>query len=216
MDDKEKKKLKKVAKKQVLSKVQKEKILKDAKGVREKLDKEAKKYKTLAKKQSEQTARFYDRAAQIVKEQAREYTQKVIRSQFGKDVDINARVLAEAQFLKSFSKGNIATNVARRILSTRDSEGEHVTQSGARFYAGLKDIWYEPGLTPEEKSEAYKMRDKKIMQAFGKKNLLEVMELLEEKLNMNLIEMLQSPEDYEKAKLAIANYVAEHREELGL
>ena len=187
-----------------LSKQDKQKILKDAKRLRGNLVKEAQKYQKA--KVTGRTKEFYNRAAQLVKEEAKQYTQKSIQAQLKKD-DVSATELkGKLNLEKSFGKGSTATNVARRILTTRS--GNETSQAGARFYGGLVSIW-NVGETETQRSKAYSMRDKLIMDAFGKKNLLEVMEHIEDELNINLIDMLNDPAKYDEAVNAIQSYVAE-------
>ena len=209
--DKKQETSKDVAKKNILSATDKAKILKDAKKIRERLIKEQKRYKR-AKVKGE-TKRFYDRAAELVGAEAKKYTQRTIRSRMGKDAAITEELLAEAVFLKSFAKGSMATNVARRILTTRAEEkGKEIratSQAGARFYGGLISLWHDPSASEEERKKAYRERDRKIIQAFGKRNLLQVMEHIEKELNINLIDMLQDPEKYAEAVNAIQSYIRE-------
>ena len=187
-----------------LSKQDKQKILKDAKRLRSNLVKEAQKYERA--KVKGRTKDFYNRAAKLVREEAKQYTQKSVQASLKKD-DASAQELKNKLDLeKSFGRGITATNVARRILTTRS--GNETSQAGARFYGGLVSIW-NVGETETQRSKAYSMRDKLIMRSFGKKNLLEVMELIEAELNINLIDMLQDPAKYDEAVNAIQSYVAE-------
>lgn len=189
------------SKQKTLSGVQKQKVLNDAKRIRESLLKEAKKYDNA--KVSGRSKAFYERASELVKKEASRYTQKSVRSQLGKDASVSEKMAAEADFLKTFGRGSTATNVARRILSTRTEEGQSLrqtSQAGARFYGGLVSVWEGVG---------YENRDEAIVQAFGKRNLLQVMEELENNLGVDLLNMLSDPDRYMEAVNMIQSYVSE-------
>lgn len=203
-----------------LSSSQKKKILEDAKEIRSALKAEADRYAAAAKKQTGRTRDFYQRAKELVRQEMGEYTQKAVRARMGSDNDLTSEMVFESAFIQGMKGGSTATNVARRVLTTySDIKGRKVTsssQAGARFYGGLIDVWYDPSADAAAQSADYAARDKRIMKAFGKRNLLQVVEMLEDRLGIDLLNMLEDPAKYQEAIEAIQAYVAENRRNLGL
>ena len=204
-----KKTAKDVAKKNVLSGVEKQALFNNAKKIKQSLQKEIKRYQNA--KVNGKTAEYYQRAIEMAKEDVKKYSQRAVRARLGKDSAVNEKLIAEAAFLKSFGGGNVATNVARRLLQQKSDEmvSEKLSTAGARFYGGLVGIWYDEDASDEQKSADYSQRNKKIVQAFGKKNLLQVIEQIEDDLHINLAEELSKPEKYAEIVNQINAYVKE-------
>lgn len=195
-----------VKKKTVRKLTERAKALRAAKDIRQRMLKEARKYERA--KVKGRTKEFYKRAAEILRQEASGYTQAAVKVALRKGETSYQELSTKEIFQKTFSRGKWAENVARRILSTREGEPQ-TTQAGARFYAGLISIW-DTGGTEAERSKAYKMRDQRILDAFGAKNLLQVMERIESELGINLMDMLQNPEKYDEAVNAIQAYVSQN------
>lgn len=199
-----------------LSKQEKQEILGKAKDVRKALVNEARDYKAKAKEleskksaKSTRTAEYFRRAANMLDERAKKYTQRAVTEMFGKNSAITEEIALEAIMLKQLSKGSQAGAVARRILQQKQDETvKSDSYVSARFYGGLVSIWYDETLSEEEQRKAYYHRDKKINQFFKKRNLLEVMQMLEEKLGIDFLEALSEPYKYQEMVAAINAYVS--------
>lgn len=174
-----------------------------ARVIRKRFEDEAKRYERQAKAKGTTAAerRYLNQAAAAAREQAEQYKVANLRSKFGKGQQGTARIMdyldtvGRRESEKSMYKNLRTQNAREQRMAERILSGS----GGSAFYAGTVQIWR--GKTGKERNEA-------ILEFFGKKNLWEVLQYLEEDLNMDFFDIKEyNAELYRKQSLDIMERV---------
>lgn len=174
-----------------------------ARVIRKRFEDEAKRYERQAAKAGKAEARYLNQAAEAARANAEKYKVANLREKFGKG---DAGTFKIMEYLETVGRRESERGMYRNLRSQNAREqrlAERVLSgsAGSSFYAGTVQIWR--GKTGDERNQA-------ILEFFGKENLWQVLQHLEQQLGVNFFDIKElRAEMYSIEALQIMEHVVQ-------